>query len=71
MSGRRYLAEPHESSAPQPPADDVAELEALIAAGGFWRLAPDWVPRGGYSMPTLAVLRVAENGLTRWLSDEQ
>ncbi|WP_369390818.1 hypothetical protein AB5J72_26560 [Streptomyces sp. CG1] len=70
MPGRRYFAEPHESSTPQPPANDVAELEALIAAGGFWRLAPDWVPRAGYAAPTRAVLRDVEAGLRRRLTDE-
>ncbi|MFE0420920.1 hypothetical protein [Streptomyces sp. NPDC058953] len=23
-------------------------LDALLVAGGYWRLAPDWVPRTGY-----------------------
>lgn len=26
--------------------NDADELAALIEAGGFWRLAPKWVPRG-------------------------
>ncbi|MEU3600255.1 hypothetical protein ABZ714_16285 [Streptomyces sp. NPDC006798] len=25
------------------------QLDALIAAGGYWGLAPDWVPRTGYA----------------------
>ncbi|MEU5160220.1 hypothetical protein AB0G74_11505 [Streptomyces sp. NPDC020875] len=25
-----------------------SQLDALIAAGGYWGLAPDWVPRAGY-----------------------
>ncbi|QDY77377.1 hypothetical protein [Streptomyces qinzhouensis] len=26
-----------------------SQLDALIRAGGFWGLAPDWVPRTGYA----------------------
>ncbi|MER6528941.1 hypothetical protein [Streptomyces sp. NPDC001508] len=51
MSGMRYLAERQEPPTPWPSANDVAELEALIAADGFWRLAPDWVPRTGFAKP--------------------
>jgi hypothetical protein len=47
------------------PADDVAELAALIAAGGFWRLAPEWLPRYGYAKPTPDTLRAVEAGLRR------
>lgn len=71
MSSRRNLRERHVSPGLRPPADDVAALEAHIAAGGFWRLAPDWVPRGGYAMRTPSLLRAVENGLTRRLSDER
>ncbi|GHE00759.1 hypothetical protein GCM10010339_17400 [Streptomyces alanosinicus] len=67
MSGKRYLGQSSESSTPRPPANDVVELEALIAAGGFWRLAPDWVPRTGYAKPTRALLRAVEDGLKRGL----
>ncbi|NEA19184.1 hypothetical protein [Streptomyces halstedii] len=38
------------------PSSDADELHALIAAGGFWRLAPDWVPRTGYTIPDRHVL---------------
>jgi hypothetical protein len=47
------------------PADGVEELEALAHAGGFWRLAPMWVPRTGYASPTPELLRVVEAGLQR------
>ncbi|MEV8330359.1 hypothetical protein [Streptomyces niveus] len=43
----------------------TAEMEALIDAGAFWRLAPEWVPRDGYATPSLAVLRALEVGLRR------
>ncbi len=46
------------------PADDVADLAALIEAGGLWRLAPEWVPRTGYAEPTTALLRAVEAGLS-------
>ncbi|MFD8969264.1 hypothetical protein ACFV0C_30495 [Streptomyces sp. NPDC059568] len=46
-----------------PAATDADELHALIAAGGYWRLAPDWLPRVGYALPTRAVLRRVETGL--------
>ncbi|MFD3464815.1 hypothetical protein ACFWWM_00305 [Streptomyces sp. NPDC058682] len=36
---------------------DVEELAALIDAGGFWNMAPEWVPRTGYlTDPPKAVL---------------
>ncbi|MGA5409137.1 hypothetical protein ACPCSC_17955 [Streptomyces lavendulocolor] len=28
---------------------DADDLAALIESGGFWRLAPEWVPRTGYA----------------------
>ncbi|MEU9744303.1 hypothetical protein [Streptomyces niveus] len=40
-------------------------MQALIDAGAFWRLAPEWVPRDGYATPSLAVLRELEAGLRR------
>ncbi|MFD9484270.1 hypothetical protein ACFWBX_09730 [Streptomyces sp. NPDC059991] len=49
------------------PRDDVAELVATIEAGGFWRLAPKWVPRGGYTPPNHDVLMAALAGLRRKL----
>ncbi|MFJ8388336.1 hypothetical protein ACIQ9Q_28210 [Streptomyces sp. NPDC094438] len=51
-----------QETAPAAPADDVAELSALIADGGFWRLAPDWVPCT-FAPPTSETLRAAEAGL--------
>lgn len=47
------------------PTDEVDELAALIEAGGFWRLAPEWVPRTGYAEPTRDVLKDVEAGLRR------
>lgn len=44
-------------------ADFDSDLSALIEAGGFWRLAPEWVPRWGYVPPTPDVLRGVEAGL--------
>lgn len=47
---------------------DVDELAALIEAGGFWRLAPEWVPQG----PDVATRVVLENvaaGLRRLLDE--
>lgn len=39
---------------------DADELHTLVRAGGFWGIAPDWVPRGGYATPTRLLLnRVA------------
>ncbi|MFD9868836.1 hypothetical protein ACFXI8_04275 [Streptomyces niveus] len=46
-------------------SDSAAEMQALIDAGAFWRLAPEWVPRDGYATPSLAVLRELEAGLRR------
>ncbi|MFE4828830.1 hypothetical protein [Streptomyces sp. NPDC056672] len=47
-----------------PPAATYAdELHALIAAGGYWGLAPDWVPRLGWAALTRAVLLRIETGL--------
>ncbi|MFF6971530.1 MULTISPECIES: hypothetical protein [Streptomyces] len=49
-----------------------SQLDALIRAGGFWGLAPDWVPRGGYAcdrgtlVAALAALRrLAQNEAIR------
>ncbi|MCB5179518.1 hypothetical protein [Streptomyces antimicrobicus] len=43
---------------------DAEELAALIEKGGFWNLAPDWVPRAGYlANPPKSVLRRVETGL--------
>ncbi len=47
--------------------DEVDKLAALIQAGGFWRLAPEWVPRTGYVPPTRPVLIRVRDGLEhRW-----
>ena len=48
------------------PADDVTEMAALIEAGGFWRLAPEWEPRT-YAETTPEILRDIEAGLRRWI----
>lgn len=45
--------------------EDLNELAALIQAGGFWRLAPEWVPRSGYAEPTRPVLLRVRDGLER------
>lgn len=47
---------------------DVDELAALIEAGGFWRLAPEWVPHGP-GVTTRAALQDVEAGLRRLLDD--
>ncbi|MFD6970598.1 hypothetical protein [Streptomyces sp. NPDC059949] len=37
--------------------NDVEDLANLINAGGFWNMAPEWVPRTGYlANPSKAVL---------------
>lgn len=46
---------------------DVDELARLIEAGGFWRLAPAWLPRTGYTPPTRDVLEDVIAGLERRL----
>ncbi|MFD9562504.1 hypothetical protein [Streptomyces sp. NPDC059994] len=47
--------------------DDVADLERAIARRDFWRLVPEWVPRGGYTPPNHDVLMAALAGLRRKL----
>lgn len=40
--------------------NDADQLYELVHTGGFWGLAPDWVPRGDYATPTRLLLnRVA------------
>lgn len=56
-----------QTTAPNP-ADDVAELAALIEVGGFWRLAPEWVPRNGYADPHTVDLRRVTAGLRRLIA---
>lgn len=46
-------------------ANEPSERKALITAGGLWRMAPDWVPRGGYTDPSPTVLRAVQAGLRR------
>lgn len=41
----------------------AVEMDALVEAGVFWRLAPAWVPREGYVVPSPAALRELEAGL--------
>lgn len=48
-------------------ADDVAELEAFASGGGFWRLAPEWVPRMGYVASSPGLLAAVRDGLLRRL----
>ncbi|MEU7044227.1 hypothetical protein AB0A77_24660 [Streptomyces varsoviensis] len=50
--------EPSELSA------DVDALYELIQAGGFWRLAPEWVPRV-YAEPTKELADRVRHGLRR------
>ncbi|MEC4018458.1 hypothetical protein [Streptomyces sp. H27-D2] len=57
----------HSAPAATRQTDDAGELAALIDAGGFWRLAPEWVPRAGYATPTPDLLRDVEAGLRRWI----
>ncbi|MFH8564240.1 hypothetical protein [Streptomyces sp. NPDC017988] len=45
--------------------EEVDELATLIQAGGFWRLAPEWVPRSGYAPPIRPVLLRVRDGLER------
>ncbi|WP_405796893.1 hypothetical protein [Streptomyces sp. NBC_01506] len=45
-------------------ADDVAELDAVVHGGGFWRLVPHVVPRV-YASVTPELLRRVEQGLKR------
>jgi hypothetical protein len=46
------------------------ELAALIEHGGFWRLAPDWVPRE-FGLPTRELVERVALGLRRSADDEQ
>ncbi|WP_030779274.1 hypothetical protein [Streptomyces sp. NRRL S-920] len=50
------------------PNRDVDELHALIKAGGFWRLAPEWVPHTGYAQSDRQSLSHVEDGLRRLLN---
>ena len=50
------------------PADDVAELEALIERGGFWRLAPERVPRSGHAEATPELPCDVEAGFGRLIA---
>ncbi|MET9555413.1 hypothetical protein [Streptomyces sp. NPDC006645] len=43
---------------------DLAELESVVHAGGFWRLVPEVVPRV-YAPVTPELLRRVEQGLKR------
>ncbi|MGW2793624.1 ATP-binding protein [Streptomyces sp. NPDC001251] len=63
----------HSDTAPPPSAsnsaDSTAELEALVAAGGFWRLTPEWMPRRFDPRPPSAeTLRTVAALLTRRIS---
>ncbi|WP_405615030.1 hypothetical protein [Streptomyces sp. NBC_01508] len=43
---------------------DLAELDAVVHSGGFWRLVPEAVPRV-YASVTPELLRRVEQGLKR------
>ncbi|MEV0277746.1 hypothetical protein AB0I22_15395 [Streptomyces sp. NPDC050610] len=49
------------------PDSDAEALYALIAAGGFWRIAPDWVPRQ-YAEPTRELTDRVRHGLRRLIT---
>ncbi|MFJ4620310.1 hypothetical protein [Streptomyces sp. NPDC088812] len=51
--------------------DGMNQLTALMQAGGFWRLAPEWVPRSGYASPAWPVLLRVRDGLERRSRREQ
>ncbi|MEU3600570.1 hypothetical protein ABZ714_17905 [Streptomyces sp. NPDC006798] len=53
----------------EPPEREAALLVALLAAGGYWGLAPDWVPRAGYTRDP-GTLVAALAGLRRLLQNE-
>ncbi|MEV0775073.1 hypothetical protein [Streptomyces sp. NPDC050428] len=53
-----------ETRTPPRATADVAELEAVVHAGGFWRLVPEAVPRV-YAPVTPELLRRVEQGLKR------
>ncbi|MFE9406813.1 ATP-binding protein [Streptomyces sp. NPDC006530] len=68
-----------EASAPatwqEPPTEPgqeavgTAELEALVDAGGFWRLTPPWWPRTfDARRPSAQTLRAVQAGLSRLIS---
>lgn len=51
-------------------ARDADQLAALIEAGGFWRLAQEWVPRTGHATPTRQVVKDVEAGLLQMSADD-
>ncbi|MFD9566323.1 hypothetical protein [Streptomyces sp. NPDC059994] len=58
----------NDRTTPQAPAAArTAELESLITAGEFWRLAPEWWPPVFEARPSLESLRAMEAGLLRRL----
>ncbi|QDY79310.1 hypothetical protein [Streptomyces qinzhouensis] len=52
-----------------PPDQEAVLLVALLAAGGFWGLAPAWVPRTGYVRDRDTLIR-CRAGLVRILQGE-
>ncbi len=58
---------PESPGSPDSKDDSLAELERAIAAGGFWRLAPDWCPRE-YVEPTRELIERVRNGLRRLIT---
>ncbi|WP_330174709.1 hypothetical protein OG875_14860 [Streptomyces sp. NBC_01498] len=47
-----------------PISNELAELDAVVHSGGFWRLVPEAVPRV-YAPVTPQLLRRVEQGLKR------
>ncbi|WP_438297872.1 ATP-binding protein [Streptomyces sp. HUAS TT7] len=61
-------SDPDEPASAGTTVDDAAELAALIEAGGFWRLTPEWWPRSFEARPGAETLRAVEAGLKRLIS---
>ncbi|MFF0447012.1 hypothetical protein ACFYT4_11450 [Streptomyces sp. NPDC004609] len=49
-------------------ADETGEPAALLRRGGFRRLAPEWVPRGGYAEGTPEIPAAVAGGQRRHLT---
>lgn len=63
LSVRKKDPPSSERRAAGPPIGD--ELTALIDAGGFWCLAPEWAPCDEYAKPTRGVLLGVHDALKR------
>ncbi|MFJ5223528.1 hypothetical protein [Streptomyces sp. NPDC088400] len=44
--------------------EELTALASLVAADGFWRLAPEWVPLQ-FAVPTRELMERVERGLRR------